>query len=326
MWSRAGSGLLSRRTNRAIRAAGDRGPFLQVGTLVELDPDFGPHYTLVDMTIPQARRAETFAIGHLSPARYDEAVGIQARVLRQAAHTFTLSDWARRSVIDDFGIDPDRVTTVYAGPNLRIPPSLTDAKAPREILFVGIDWERKGGPLLADAFSLLRRRLPDATLRVVGCTPDVRTPGVHVEGFLDRRDPAQFERLCRCYLRASCFCLPSLFEPFGVAIVEAATAGLPVVSVDTGSRREAVAHGTTGVLAPERTPAALADALYDVLADPARAQAMGQAARTRAQSLFTWDRAITQILQIARAVPVVPCSPPSAVPARLLHPLRPTSS
>jgi glycosyltransferase involved in cell wall biosynthesis len=309
MWSRAGSGLLSRRTNRAIRAAGDRGPFLQVGTLVELDPDFGPHYTLVDMTIPQARRAETFAIGHLSPARYDEAVGIQARVLRQAAHTFTLSDWARRSVIDDFGIDPDRVTTVYAGPNLRIPPSLTDAKAPREILFVGIDWERKGGPLLADAFSLLRRRLPDATLRVVGCTPDVRTPGVHVEGFLDRRDPAQFERLCRCYLRASCFCLPSLFDPFPIAILEAATAGLPVVSLDTGSRREAVDHGATGLLATDPTPQALADALHDVLADPDRAQAMGRAARLHAHTHFTWELVVDRI---GRAL--------AGVPARDRHP------
>lgn len=295
MWSREGSKLLGRRTNRAIRAAGDHGVFLQIGTLVEIDPDLGPHYVLVDMTIPQARRVGMFSMGKLTPAQIDEAIGVQSRVLRQAAHIFTLSDWARQSVIDDFQIDPALVTTVYAGPNLRIPPHLTDVRSEREILFVGIDWERKGGPLLVEAFGLLRRRLPDVTLRIVGCRPSVSGAGIEVEGFLDRRDAVQFERICRCYLRAACFCLPSMFDPFPIAIIEAAAAGLPVVSIDTGSRREAIVNGRTGVLASEPTPSALADGLYRVLSDPDRACHMGQAARVHAQSHFTWELVVDRI-------------------------------
>jgi glycosyltransferase involved in cell wall biosynthesis len=302
MWSDAGSRAISRRTSRAVRRAGDSGPLLQIGALVDPDPDLGPHLVFTDMTIPQVRRAGMFAVGRLSPEQLDRATEVQARVLRHAAHVFTMSDWTRRSMIDDFGLSPERVTTAYLGPSINIPDGLSEPKVPREILFVGYDWNRKGGPLLLDALALLRERLPDVTLRVVTGQPlALSTPGVTVEGPYDQTDPAQFERLCRCYLRAACFCLPSLFEPFGAAIVEAATAGLPVVSVDTGSRREAVAHGETGLLAPERTPAALADALYGVLADPDRTLAMGRAARARAQSLFTWDRAITQILRVAAA-------------------------
>jgi glycosyltransferase involved in cell wall biosynthesis len=295
MWSEAGRRTLSQRVNAAIRRAGDRGAFLQVGTQVEVDPEFGPHYQFTDMTIPQACRAHMFPIGRASAAQVDRAVAVQRRVLRQAAHVFVLSDWTRQSLLDDFGMDPARVTTVYAGPNLNIPAGLHESRGTREILFVGIDWERKGGPLLAEAFALLRRRLPDATLRIIGCRPAVSTPGVEVEGYLDRRDPAQFERICRCYLRAACFCLPSFFDPFPIAIIEAATAGLPVVAIDNGSRREAVVDGRTGTLAPEPTAPALAEALYQVLRDPERCRCMGQAARLHAYTRFTWELVVDRI-------------------------------
>jgi glycosyltransferase involved in cell wall biosynthesis len=117
----------------------------------------------------------------------------------------------------------------------------------------------------------------------------VSGPGIEVEGFLDRRDPAQFERICRFYLRAACFCLPSLFDPFPIAVIEAASAGLPVVAIDNGSRREAVADGETGVLAAEATAEALAEALCRVLGDRERCRQMGEAARVHARGRFTWE-------------------------------------
>jgi glycosyltransferase involved in cell wall biosynthesis len=139
-------------------------------------------------------------------------------------------------------------------------------------------------------------RLPDATLRIVGCLPDgVRHPAVHVEGRLDKRDPAQRERLVRCYLRASCFCLPTLFDPFPNAIVEAAWAGLPSVAIDNGSRREVIIDGVTGVLANASEPDAVAAALIDVLESSERCQAMGRAARQHAELHFNWDRVVRRI-------------------------------
>ena len=176
----------------------------------------------------------------------------------------------------------------------------------REILFVGIDWDRKGGPLLLAAFELLLRRLPDATLRIIGCSPAVNHPSVRVDGFLDRRDPAQYEHLVRSYLRASCFCLPSLFEPFGQVYVEAASVGLPLVAIDMDSRREAVVDGVTGRLASIPTPEALADALYDVLRDEVRGREMGNAARTRASMRFRWDLVVDRLGVVIQQTPPGP--------------------
>jgi glycosyltransferase involved in cell wall biosynthesis len=305
MWSERGTGLLNRRLDSRLRAAAAVGPFLQVGTLVSVAPSIGDHYLLTDMTIPQAERAGMFAVGRLSPRDLAAATAVQRRVLHEAKHVFTLTEWARQSVIDDFSISPVKVTAVYAGSNLLIPDGVTEPRVDREILFVGIDWTRKGGPMLLEALRLLSARLPGVTLRIVGCSPNVDVPGVHVEGYLDKADQAQYERLARFYLRASCFCLPSLFDPFPNAIIEAASVGLPTVAIDNGSRREAVVDGETGRLA-QASPGSLADALFDVMHDGDRCRAMGLAARRHAEANFTWDHVVDRILAVMQGRPAIP--------------------
>jgi glycosyltransferase involved in cell wall biosynthesis len=236
-------------------------------------------------------------------------------VLHDARHVFALSEWTKQSIVDDFELDPSTVTVVYAGSNLKIDASLRQARHRREILFVGIDWERKGGPLLLEAFRIARKRLPDITLSIVGCSPRVHDAGVVVEGFLDRRNPAEFERLSRCYLRAACMCLPSLFDPFPNAIIEAATAGLPTVAIDNGSRREAVIDRETGILARSPDAEAIAEALVALLEDPVRCEAMGREARRRSEA-FTWANVIARIGAVA-----APPGSDAAPVARRLHPV-----
>lgn len=305
-WGSTGNGLLTARLIRQLRAANERGPLLQIGTLFDLPAEFGPHYVFTDMTIVQARAAGRFEVNRLSDGAADVALNIQRRVLHHAAHVFTMSDWAKRSVVEDFGIPEHNVTPIWVGANLTVPAGVQEARRAREILFVGIDWDRKGGPLLLAAFDLLLKRLPDATLRIIGCSPSVHHPAVQVDGFLDRRDPRQYEHLVRSYLRASCFCLPSLFEPFGQVYVEAASVGLPLVAIDMDSRREAVEDGVTGRLAAVPTPEALADALYDVLRDGARTREMGDAARDRATARFRWDLVVDRLGVVIQQAPSPP--------------------
>jgi glycosyltransferase involved in cell wall biosynthesis len=310
MWSERGSKILSDRLNAQIEASGDRGAFLEVGTLVRVDPQFGPHYQLTDMTIAQARRAGHFAIGRLTAAEMDEAERVQHAIIHSARHVFVLSDWTAESVSRDCGIPRSRITVVFAGSNLVVPAELTTTvkRVPGQILFVGFDWKRKGGPRLLEAFATVRKALPNATLRVVGCDPfdpesggGPKVDGVIVEGKLDRRDPAQYERLCRAYLEASCFCLPSEFDPFPNAIIEAMGVGMPAVAFDNGSRREAIVHGECGLLAKPGDVADLAAQLIAVLGDPTRTATMGRAATERVQREFTWRRVVERIGDVVGA-------------------------
>jgi glycosyltransferase involved in cell wall biosynthesis len=80
--------------------------------------------------------------------------------------------------------------------------------------------------------------------------------------------------------------LPSLSEGFPNSLVEAMAAGRPVVATRVGGVPDAVADGVTGLLVPPATPALLAAALAELLADPARRAAMGAAGSARARALF----------------------------------------
>jgi glycosyltransferase involved in cell wall biosynthesis len=295
MWSERASQALQKRLATQLERAGDRGSFLQIGTLVEIDPTFGEYAVLGDMTIPQAYRDRKFAVGGLSDSQYHEAVAVQQRVLRGASQAFTLTDWARQSMIDDFGMSPDRVTTVYMGTTLQTPPSVPVEKKPRQILFVGIDWLRKGGPQLVEGFRLLRQRLSDAELVIVGCAPEIDCPGVKVEGFLDPRNPHQRARVASLYRESACFALMSDFEPLGNVLIEAYAVGLPVIAFDSGSRSEIVRDGETGFLCADREPKTIANALLKLLEDPKKAEQLGKNALERVKDCFDWQLVAAKI-------------------------------
>ncbi len=78
---------------------------------------------------------------------------------------------------------------------------------------------------------------------------------------------------------ADCAVVPSLYEPFGLVALEAAAAGTPVVASDVGGLREVVEHGLTGLRFPAGDPAALADAIGELVADEVLARRLARRAR-----------------------------------------------
>lgn len=90
------------------------------------------------------------------------------------------------------------------------------------------------------------------------------------------------------------FVHPSLAEGLPNAVLEAAASGLPIVATDVGGTREVVVHGRTGLLVPPGSPAALAEAVNELLADPERAGHLGEAAREHAAEWFGMDRFVAE--------------------------------
>jgi glycosyltransferase involved in cell wall biosynthesis len=158
------------------------------------------------------------------------------------------------------------------------------------VLFVGKQFERKGGPLLLEAFRRVRTRFPDARLVIVGpTTPPASEPGVEWRGNLDKNKPEEWARMAAAYHEADVFCLPSLFEPFGIVILEAMFFGLPCVGTAAWAIPEMIVDGETGYTVPRDDVGALADRLSELLADPPRAHRMGLAGRRRAEERFSWE-------------------------------------
>jgi glycosyltransferase involved in cell wall biosynthesis len=128
----------------------------------------------------------------------------------------------------------------------------------------------------------------------VGAGPEAESLRVHASalGVADRVHlPGRVEHLelPAVLSQADIYVQPSIGEEsFGISVVEAMACRLPVLASDIGALREVVADGETGRLVAPGDIRAWTSALADLLADPARRQHMGAAARARAEAKFTW--------------------------------------
>jgi glycosyltransferase involved in cell wall biosynthesis len=212
---------------------------------------------------------------------------LEALTCRDARYVFVPSEMVRDTMIGDYGCDPERVVRVGFGTAIyesQLPPRTWDTQV---ALFVGIQFARKGGPTLLEAWTKVVRELPDAELWVVGpksAAPAELPPGVRWLGYVPTR-----EALADLYRRASVFVLPSIFDPYPNVLREAMGHGLPCVGSDSGGIPEIIVEGETGLVVPVGEPAPLAQALIDLLGNPAEAERMGRTAHTGVTSSQTWD-------------------------------------
>jgi glycosyltransferase involved in cell wall biosynthesis len=205
------------------------------------------------------------------------------------------SEWARQSLIDDYGADPDRIRVLAPGANALFfeigrrrgataaassQSSSADAGRPVRLLFVGGGWQRKGGPQLLEALA----GLPAGSwsLDVVTREEVTPAPGVTVHYGVDSNSPT----LVRLFSEADLFVLPSLGECLAVVLMEATAAGLPLITTNVGALAEAVRPGETGLVVPPNDVPALRQALAALLNDPARRVSMGRGGHALASERF----------------------------------------
>jgi glycosyltransferase involved in cell wall biosynthesis len=110
------------------------------------------------------------------------------------------------------------------------------------------------------------------------------------------------DELAHLYAGADLFVLPSACDTFGLVVVEAQASGVPVVVTDMGGPRELIVPDKTGVVVPFGDPAALAEAIAALAADPARRQEMGRRARDHVAD-FSFDRAVNEMFQAYPSLP-----------------------
>jgi starch synthase len=136
-------------------------------------------------------------------------------------------------------------------------------------------------PLVAVGHDWGERERLDALARSLGVADSVRWLG-HVP------DPAVYRRIFR---RARLFVLPSEYEAFGLVLLEAMAAGVPIVATAVGGVPEVLEEGRTGALVPYGNPGALADTLSSLLREPERAEAFARRGRERVRE-FGWSRMV----------------------------------
>jgi glycosyltransferase involved in cell wall biosynthesis len=128
--------------------------------------------------------------------------------------------------------------------------------------------------VLLEAFDLLRRTRPELRLLLAGPSERLELPaGATNLGLVP------FESVERLLSEATVFVLPTLREPFGIAFVDAMLCKVPCIGTQVGAVPEIL--GSAGICVPPADAGALARAIAELLADPARRAAMGEAGRRR---------------------------------------------
>lgn len=256
---------------------------------------------------PQAAPLSTFERGRLlwrAPAQ---------RLLDRRLRTHDLlSVRAATRVMTNSQYTRDRIRTVYG----------CDA----QVCYPGVDGGRftpgcggRGGGVLSVG-ALHPHKGFDFLIAALGCLPAAQRPPLTVVGFgghpatpgylrglaehcgvrLDLRSSVTDDELVRLYQSADVFGFGARMEPFGLVVLEAMAAGLPVVAVAEGGVPEMVVDGETGFLTP-REPEAFADRVAEVLASGPLRQRLGAAGRQQATTRWTWDATLDGLERLLAA-------------------------
>ncbi|HEX7354038.1 MAG TPA: glycosyltransferase family 4 protein [Mycobacteriales bacterium] len=234
-------------------------------------------------------------------------VRTQARVARAIPLSVTPSSTSAADAVRDFGMRPEQLVTIPLGVDVDQFRPRGPRTPGRIVALCSADVPLKGLTVLLRAVAALPAE-PDALLTVVtepaegGPTEKlIAELGIgHRVRFVSGLGPAELAELMAS---AEIVSVPSLYEGFSLPAVEAMASGTPVVASDTGALPEVVGRdGTCGVLVPPGDPLALASVLRDLLADPARREAMGEAARRRAVERFSWPVTARSTVEVYRRV------------------------
>jgi phosphatidyl-myo-inositol alpha-mannosyltransferase len=171
----------------------------------------------------------------------------------------------------------------------------------RRILWVNRLDAQKGFPIAVAALSKVLSEIPDAVLVVVGEGRDREALGLLTESArarVDMRGSVPNEQVPSYHAASDVFVSPAVGqESFGIVLVEAMAAGVPVVATDIPGYREVVSDGIEGLLVPPRDPEALAAGLVRVLTESGLAARLGEAGRERARS-FDWPIVVDRLEEL----------------------------
>jgi glycosyltransferase involved in cell wall biosynthesis len=200
------------------------------------------------------------AYKHLSRLNHRHGDLIETKAHLRASALIFASQWAADSAVRDYATDPAKVHVVPFGANLEKAPEKSQIeqiiqnrdRGQLRLIFIGVEWERKGGPVALEVTrNLINLGIP-THLTVIGCSPQIAEADrkhVTLSGFMGKE--GKLENLLREEIARSHFLiLPSIAECFGVVYCEASAFGVPSVARNVGGVATAVRDGRNGRLFP----------------------------------------------------------------------------
>ena len=283
---------------RALISAG-----LRAGRVRELTADADVVHYPFTVPVPRPARGQAFVqslldVQHLDlPHLFSRAERLYRRPFyeggaRVADKVITISEFAKRSIVEHIGIPEDRIAVAYLGVDAdEFVPQL----GPRQdfVLYPARGWKHKNHGRLLEAMELLRRDHGDLRLVLTGGGLDVLG---ELPPWVDRRGLVPITELRELYRTAAVLAYPSLYEGFGLPPLEAMASGCPVAATDAGSVPEVC--GDAAVLFDAKDPESIAAGILSAIS---RASELTPRGLAHVRS-FTWERCRDTHIEVYREV------------------------
>lgn len=263
---------LVKRTKKLLYKKGPtKGTYFQFYEAIS-DNDTTDTYMFIDESIDHVlymynNKPDILAKSNYANANFNylkERRNSQNEYFRNCAGVFTLCHWLAEDLVERTGIPAEKVHYGGSGINVDFEKIDESKKTGNKILFVGKDFERKGGYHVVEAFKLLRQKMPTSELYIAGpktnpISEDI--PGYNYLGLCNR------EELNALYNKCDVFAMPSYFEAFGIVFVEALTFGLPCLVRNCQDMPYVIEHGKTGLVIEKDDVATTSEYMFRLLTD-----------------------------------------------------------
>lgn len=290
--------------NRAYAMASDRvvQDLPNVDIVIQIGANHAPYWnsrrpgtlyaTYTDHTNLLSKRLPDFGMRFPQRAIKSSWNAIEKSNLLLQDHVFVMSSHVKQSMVEDYQVPPEHISVVGAGPNADVDIDRDGQQkdySGQNVLFVGLDPDRKGLPALKAAFRRVRAGLPRAMLHVVGTTGADEDNIVH-------HGEVRGARLRDLFYSAQLFVMPSLREPFGIAFIEAMWSRAVCIGPSIEAVPEIVEHGVTGHLVTPNDVDAIAASIVQLLGNPALLKTYADNAYEKAARNWSWDRVAARIM------------------------------
>jgi glycosyltransferase involved in cell wall biosynthesis len=221
---------------------------------------------------------------------------IEQRAIDKSKFVIVSSDWAARSVKNDYKADYNKIKIIPYGANFEILPGGNDLQFEKpvewKLLFVGVYWENKGGDIALNAYKLLKSKGYNLSLTILGCVPpfQINDEKITVIPFIDKNDSEGQKKLYDIYLRHHLLILPTRFDCSPIVINEASAFGMPCIVADTGGIRGHLTEGTNGFAIDYADQGAgYAAKIEELMRDPEKYISLRKSSRKEYETRLNWD-------------------------------------
>lgn len=176
---------------------------------------------------------------------------IEQKAINKASKFVYPSKWAANYVIDNYGIKIDDITIIPFGANIdddkiEYNEKFININKEFNILFLGVNWERKGGPTVYNTFLKLISKGYNVKLTICGCSPSISHSKIKIIPFLNKNKKEDFEYFKNILIKTNLLFVPTKADCSPIVFCEANAFGIPIVTNNTGGVSEIVINDFNG--------------------------------------------------------------------------------